>query len=71
MSLGGLMVVMVISTLLMWGDVADCGAGQEALRACKVYDAMMVKIVTVMLLLSALLGVVVGKVVLKQRYWGG
>lgn len=51
------MVVMVISTLLMWGDVADCGAGQEALRACKVYDAMMVKIVTVMLLLSALLGV--------------
>ena len=27
----GLMVVMVSSTLLLWGDVAYCGAGKEAL----------------------------------------
>ena len=66
----GLMVVMVSSTLLLWGDVANCSAGKEALRAFKAYDVMMVKIITVMLLLLALLGIVVGGVLLKRRYWG-
>ena len=66
----GLMVVIVSSPLLLWADVANCGAGKEALRVFKAYDAMIVKIITVILLLLALLGIVVGGVLLEREYWG-